>query len=392
MGLFHSLQGAVYIKIISADISRLLSQISDANITVAYLRSIDEMTVEASVLRKDYNKLIRLTQHRGDKLILLKKQGAYWRTKQLSGRPVLITGFVIMLLIALLLPTRILFVQVKGNNIIPSKLIIETADSCGISIFASRRKVRSEKVKNALLERIPELQWIGVNTAGCVATINVTEKTVNEQTENDENLISSIVASRDGVICDFTVLQGNQLCQIGQAVKAGQVLISGYTDCGISIKATRAQGEIYARTFRDLQVISPVITDERVLYEHQKTNYSLIIGKKLIKFYKDSGISDVSCVRIYEEMKLTLPGGYQLPISLVRETITDCQYSTKQQSGEFEWLTNTATNYLQNQMIAGKILEQSIRTELLDDLYLLNGQFACLEMIGQIKEEEIIQR
>ena len=64
--------------------------------------------------------------------------------------------------------------------------------------------------------------------------------------------------SRDGFIVSATVTRGNFLCRVGQSVKAGQVLISGYTDCGICIQATRAEGEIYAQTSRDFAAVTPL--------------------------------------------------------------------------------------------------------------------------------------
>lgn len=392
MAFYNSLYGMMHIELVSANIPGLLSQMSEGNISVDCLHSVDEMTVQAKILRTDFKRLYNITQRRGDRITVIKKEGIYWRGKRLTMRPVLLSGLAVILLLSLSLPSRILFVQVKGNHTVPSKLILEMADECGISLFASRRKVRSEKVKNALLEKVPELQWVGVNTAGCVATINVTEKTVKDQPEERLSNISSIIASRDGIIWECTVLRGNQLCQVGQAVKAGQTLISGYTDCGITIKATRAEAEIYARTLRDLEVITPVFTKERDTQTDQKTKYSLKFGKKLIKLYKGSGISNTSCVKIYEEFKLTLPGGFQLPFSLIRERVDEHRFSTVMQTEEYDWLTGDAIRYLQSQMVAGQILDQNIWTELQNDIYCLNGQFACLEMIGQDKDEEIIQR
>ncbi len=392
MGLFHSLYGMIHIELISADIPGLLSKISENNISVASLRSVDEMTVCAKILRTDYKKVYTIIQRRGDKLTVLEKRGIYWKSKRLVLRPVLLTGISVLLLLSLIVPSRIFFVTVEGNSSVPSKLIIEAADKCGISFFASRRRVRSEKVKNALLEEVPELQWVGVNTAGCVATINVTEKTVSLQPEEAPNSISSIVASRDGVIWECSVLRGNQLCQVGQVVTEGQTLVSGYTDCGITIKATRAEAEIYARTLRDLEVVTPVITEKRISQGDKKTNYSLLFGKKLIKLFKGSGISDASCVKIYEQIKLTLPGGFQLPVSLIRETVEDCNFSAVTQTDDYEWLPDASISYLHTQMIAGQILGQDIQTELQNEICYLYGKFACLEMIGQEKEEVILQR
>ncbi len=391
MDFLRSQFGTVRIELVSADISSLLSQISQRNITAEHLMFVDEMTVRASVLRKDYTALKELVNKRDDRVRILGRAGAYWRIKSLKTRPIFLSIFAFLLMISLFLPTRILFVRVEGNEIIPTNLILEKAEESGIRIFASRRKVRSEKIKNALIEKIPELQWAGVNTQGCVATICVTEKTVRKQQETPAG-ICSIVASRDGIVSELTVTQGNPVCQVGQAVKSGQVLVSGYTDCGICIKGTRADAEVYAQTMRKIQVVTPVNTIKRGEQKNQKTNYSLLLGKKLIKLHKGSGISDTSCVRIYEEKKLTLPGGFELPIALICEKITQCDYTVDAGAEDQDWLLDEAIDYLQTQMIAGQILDQEIKIDNLDGIYCLYGQFSCLEMIGQVKNEEIIKR
>lgn len=394
MGLFHSLAGLLRVQLTSADVSGLLSQISAKSIPLFRVESIDDLTVQGTIYRKDYKFLQELTEHRGDKLDIVKRQGLYWDGLDLRRRPLLIFGAAIILLLALYLPSRILFVEVEGNSAVSAKMILDAAEKCGISFGVSRREVRSEKIKNALLEQIPELQWVGVNTSGCVATISVTEKSVIQQPQEPRNGVSSIVAARDGVIWECTVISGNPLCQVGQAVKAGQILVSGYTDCGIMIKAARAEAEIYAQTLRDLDVVTPTNAVQRGKQSGRETRYSLLIGKKLINLLKDSGISDTTCVKMYEKHYLTLPGGFQLPIGIVRETriYYDCQEAESTQADSYAWLQTAAENYLQSQMVAGRILSQDAAVLLGDGVGRLSGQYACLEMIGQVKNEEILQR
>ena len=392
MGLFRWLKGLVYIEIVSADIPGLLTLISAKNIQIDRIMPQDEITFRGIVTRTDYQRLYQLTKYRGDKLTAIEDRGAYRKAKAMVKRPVLLSGLIFLLLSAWILPGRILFVQVKGNCDIPNKQILEAAENCGISIFSSRRKIRSEKVKNALLEEIPQLQWVGVNTAGCVATINVREKSVSNQPEVFTGKISSIIATRDGIIKECTVHSGNTLCQVGQAVKAGQILVSGYIDCGIKIQGTRSDAEVYAQTLRDFQMISPVIYDKRVTTGKKNKKYSIIIGKKLIKLYNGSGISDASCVKIYDELKLTLPGGFQLPITLIQESIIEYDFYNSHIINECGWLEEAAVSYLQSDMIAGQIIDHQIRTQVQEDVYILSGQFSCLEMIGREKVEENLLR
>ena len=166
---------------------------------------------------------------------------------------------------------------------------------------------------------MPQLQWAGVSTSGCVAIITVHERNVKEPAREKEG-VCSIVAARDGIITEMTVLRGNGLCKPGMAVKAGQVLISGYQDCGICIRAAHAEGEILAYTQHCLMAVCPINRVIRSETLGRKEKYSLIIGKKEINFMKYSGISGSSCVKIYEQKYMTLPGGFVLPIVFARES------------------------------------------------------------------------
>jgi sporulation protein YqfD len=391
MGLFRSLTGLLTVQLTSADLSAALTQISEMNVQLLGVEWLDELTCRATVQQRDYIRLRECVQHRGDQLKIIKKSGIYFSARSLMRRPVLLTGAVIFFLLAVFLPTRVLFVQIEGNTSIPTRRILEVAGNCGVSFFASRREIRSEKVKNALLEQMPELQWIGVNTAGCVATISVKEKSTAGQIVKPEESVGSIVASRDGIIWECTVTRGNPVCKVGQAVKAGQILVSGYTDCGISIQATRAEAEVYAQTLRELEAVTLINGEQRGAEISKDTKYCLIIGKKRINFFKDSGISDAGCVKMNKEYYLTLPGGFALPVGIVQ--YTNIRYSMTGEAGqEVDWIYLAAEEYLNSQMVAGIIKSRDAAVVLSDEICTLKGRYACLEMIGQFKTETFIQR
>ena len=54
-------------------------------------------------------------------------------------------------------------------------------------------------------------------------------------------------------------------------------------------------------------------------------------------------------------------------------------------------MTEAARGYLQQQMIAGKILTQEEHITQNGDIYRLDGHYACSEMIGVQRDEEIIK-
>ena len=310
----------------------------------------------------------------------------------LIRRPIMVLGIVLILLLSWYLPTRVLFITVEGNEGIPTNLILEKAAECGIAFGANRREVRSEKMKNNLLAALPELQWTGINTYGCTAVISVTEKTAPEEYVTNRG-VSSIVADRDGIIYSCTVTSGNPVCVEGQAVRAGETLVSGYTDCGIRIQATRAEAEIYAQTMRQLTVKTPLDYTQKGDVYQVKEKYSLILGKKRINFSKDSGISPSGCDKMYLQYYCVLPGGFQLPISIVVErwcyrsthSVTTASESPQLCTEDF------AKAYLSQQMLSGKILGKFESGDVGDAVCTLTGRYICLEMIGRERSEEIIK-
>lgn len=389
MAFWRSLGGMVRVVLTSADIPGALSAMDKQGIGVESAKAEEEMVLSFTIDRRDLQALQRLCESRGESLKVERKSGIFFPLRGLLRRPVLVLGMLGLLILSLWVPGRVFFVFVEGNEAVPSNLILEQASLCGIDFGASRREIRSEKVKNALLSQIPQLQWVGVNTQGCVAVISVRERSDTEKEENIPD-VSSIVAARDGIIREMTVLHGNPLCTQGQAVKAGQVLISGYTDCGICIQAGRAEGEIYGETSRNFTALFPTEYAVRGDQTSETKKYSLIIGKKRINFSNSSGISGGECVKIYSEQYLTLPGGFRLPIAIAVEQCVTYETEVQTHADPESILLPFITDYLQSQMIAGQIRSSAQTATRLDGFYRIDGIYGCYEMIGITRPEESI--
>ena len=390
MGLWQSLAGKMEVEVTSAHIEGMLAAVTGSGIRIRDAVFADALTVRFGILRREFRSLQKLMEERGESLKILRRQGLYWSFTSLLRRPVLMAGMGLLLLMILYLPTRICFVQVEGNSALPENRILEAAEFCGIRFGASRREVRSEKVKNELLAALPELKWAGINTRGCVAVISVRERDITEAPEA-ECQVASIAAARDGIILSCTATKGNLLCREGQAVRQGDILISGYTDCGLTVTATRAEGEILARTRREITAATPLTCLFRGAEGSKTVKWSLILGKKRINFYKGSGIWDATCGKMYTEYHLTLPGGFQLPVTLVRETAVFRETAEGETDPEAAGaaLTAFAKDYLRRRMVAGTVLDSDCVTWTEPGICYLTGEFSCTEMIGTVYYEKI---
>ena len=389
MSFWKQAAGIVRAELVSADPEGALRALGKAGIALDEITPKGALTLEFLLRREDLPAAEALCRKRGDSFRVLGRQGLWYVVGALWERKLLLTGLVFLLWLTMLLPTRVLFFRVEGNKAVPRARILWEAERQGLSFGASRRGVRSERVKNALLEAIPELEWVGVNTQGCTAVISVRERTAPVPVPEAKHQVGNIVAAMDGYILSVTVTQGTGQVQPGQAVKKGEILISGYTDCGICIQAAQAEGEILAQTQRQIEAVTPAQYLRKGKITGTKRALSLLLGKKRIFFWKDSGILEGSCDRIQKDYPLTLPGQFRLPVSLRVETYeiresTSAKLTDEEASALLEAF---AARYLPRQMIAGRIQQTQQTIQRNGDIYRLRGGFLCREMLGREKRE-----
>ena len=89
---------------------------------------------------------------------------------------------------------------------------------------------------------------------------------------------------------------------------------------------------------------------------------------------------------------MRLPGGFLLPIAIVKETYIwyDADTEKSAASDSCDWLADSSRSFLKDKMIAGEIISEKTEINTLNDALYLYGRYACMEMIGQVKYEQTI--
>lgn len=391
MQFMDQFDGVASITITSAYPAGALQKIQDAGICIYDVSAHDAFRICFSAKRKDIRSITRICEKRGDRIDIEGWTGHIFYILRLLKRPLFLVGLLCWLFLSLWLPTRILFVSVSGADRISDTYILECAADCGIRMGASSKLVRSEHIKNTLLSQIPTLQWVGVNTSGCVATISIREK-ISKDMLPPKVAITDILSTQDAIVKEITVHAGTALCQPGQVVKKGQALISCYQDNGQVLQFTGARGEVFGESKRYLHATTPLYAYKRTRILSQSVKNHVVIGKNPIFFHKDSGILDASCVKMYEVKECVLPGGFVLPILLVREYITEYAIEPVVVSGtDLAWLPDFLENYLEDDLIAGSILSAQISTAQTDDTFSVYGTYDCREMIADYEYKGILE-
>ena len=375
MELWWRIRGWTRLRLTSADCVSRLQTIS-REIRIENITFSDLLEAEFDVLRADVEKI----QIRDSEKLEIVSSGGFPRYLDGLRRWWILEAVVLLLgVLTLFLPGRILFLRVEGNGEVPAKLILERAAECGVRFGASTRELRSEQVKNHLLWAIPELRWAGVNTDGCTATITVAERQ-SAQGQAAE-LPGDIAAVTDAVVTEIFPQAGTAAVLPGQAVRQGQILISGSTELGITTRLDRAEGEVYGLTRRTVKAVLPRETRQREGTEQVIRKFSLRIGKKYVNFTNDSGILHGTCVKMRTVNYLTLPGGFQLPVALVTDTYQMCRTEPVSREMEQDALLQQARRYVRAQMRSGTILREEVRV--VDGT--MTVAFECREMIGAFR-------
>lgn len=384
MNIKALLFGYVTAELVAADPAGALSYYAKQG--VRYWKPVNTapLTFHICLTKSQWRFLEHLAEKRGDSCKLVGVGGFPQKLKSLKKRKTLVLGSAAILAFLLLAPSRVWFVKVEGNVKVPEQEILRAATECGVYFGAKAKDVRSEKVKNQMLNLVSELEWMGVNFTGGVATVSVRERVEGSEVENHKEP-TNVIASRAGIVTSMSVIGGQAVCKEGQAVLEGELLVTGLVDCKTHTQVTHADAEVYALTQREIQAFYPAEWTEKVYTGHTKHKVSLIFGRKRINLFQNSGILDSSCDKMINVWTLKLPGGYSLPFQVETVTLRSFDATTlaadEQQAQDVLW--QFARDYTLNDMIAGEILGQSGEVTGKDGVFCLDAAFSCREMIAR---------
>ena len=169
-------------------------------------------------------------------------------------------------------------------------------------------------------------------------------------------------------------------------MEEGDLLVSGVTSLDRVTLLTRAEGEIYARTWRKTTAVSPGIVGEKRLTGREKCVWSLTFGKKTVNFFKNSGISFASYDKIRETTVLTLPGGLAFPLSVTRARFREYTLDPAGGLPDREEAQRLVLRQIGDSLTAGSVRKARLIPEEHGGDLLLRGVVECQEEIARISE------
>lgn len=316
------------------------------------------------------------------KVKILKKRGLFIAIRPFRRRWGLVAGLAVFIGIIFVCSGFVWEIEVSGCEETSYTQILADLDKLGLKI-GCRNTLDVGKIENKYLLGNEKLSWMSVNIRGTTAYVEVKEQGVPPKIV-DVSVPTNVYAARDGVILSIQDYTGLRCVEVGQAVSAGDLLVSGdWTDQYGVRRLLHCNASIRAETRRE--------TEQKVLLEEQirqktgkkQKKYRISLWKWNIPLYftESFGYNE------YDTMVKVCPlkiGAFAFPIRLEIITAEEVRPSTLRRSvEEARKIAQSHVDFYQSDRMADVVVyKREVEETVTKDALILSATFYCEEEIG----------
>lgn len=345
---------------------------------------------------REYRKLRPLARRCRVRLRQVKKRGLPFLTRRLWGRKGLLAGAVCGIGIYLFLSGFVWGVSVSGTVTLGDSQVLEAAREGGVYRGAAKSGFVPRLAARRITTSMPELKWAAVNTDGCFVEIVVGEAEEKPEIADDTRW-SNIVASQPGKIVSVEAQRGRPEVSQGDAVAAGDLLISGLYQEQLEPWDPRAgnpwstvgaaRGSVIAETYREFTVTVPEVKRQLVPSGERRVNLSLeLFGLRIPLGFNTAPEGECRRYRSRSALKAL---GVELPLSLERDVYEVLEERERaltkeelQQAALFK-LREAQRDVLPQ---GGRVIREELAYSFPDGMCILSAKCRCREEIGTVQE------
>ena len=377
----ENIRGLVRAEIRGPEPEKLLNACLAENLPLIRPESVDRWTLRLGVYEGDLQRLEELAARCGCELRLLSRRGGSRVGKLLLRRSgLLLAAFAAL---ALLLSASLFVWEIRpvGAEEISRGELLRALEESGLRIGCFWPTLDADALRDRMLLREPRLAWLAVNIHGSVAEVRLLPRAEKPEIPQDGGA-ADLRACRAGVVRNVSARSGQVLVQPGQAVTAGELLVSGSVESITAApRRVRAQGEVWAATWYELTALCPPPQGKESGKAGARGRLALKIGGKRINFYQNGGKTIDGCDKIVHEYNLGIEGLFRLPLSIVREELRP--YRVKELSRDPAEEIGQRMLASLAEHIEGEIVSSSLSTAQVDGMTVVTLRAQCREDIAQ---------
>jgi len=382
----NALRGHVTLDIECAMPERVINLCGAHEIPFWNLQWVDEIHLTLETTRGGLRTLRPIAERVGAHITVRRTAGLPFLMHRLRRRYVLWGALAAFVLISWWGNTFVWNMEVQGNDTVPAQTILRALEKQGIKAGIRATAIDQDRLRNRVLQEVPDLVWLAVNVRGCTAHVQVVERRRPPEIHSEENK-TNVMALRSGTVVKTEVLAGEGMVYAGDTVEKGELLISGAIDPESGgLRLCHARGCVYARTWYEFSIPVSLICEERGELLRTATRRRLLIGKKEIIFPLGGSTWQGDCDKITSYDHLLLPFGIALPVTWVKETSScygkvtlERPIAEAEAAGEKELMDRLTRELTEG----AEVLSTEITAEQQGTTLTVTLRAQCLEQIGQ---------
>ena len=265
-----------------------------------------------------YRRMHRLSRKAGVRLRAGERHGLPFLTFRYRRRIGITAGAVLFALAMLLSQQFIWVVQVEGNESVDTQLLQNALSEAGVRRGVLKHNVDTGFVGREMMLRVDDLSFAAVYLHGTTATLVVRER-AKPPRKIDTGVPANVVASQDGQIKRMEVIDGVAVCKAGDAVRAGDLIVSGvYEDRWGLTHFMRANAKVIAHVPQSLEVQVPLLQEQvRQTGKVTRRRYLEVMGLRVPLFLYHGLEGDY---KLEQTCLHPTVFGMELPFEISRET------------------------------------------------------------------------
>ncbi len=346
----------------------------------------DVLTAETDM--KTYMKLHRIAYKDGGKVKIIKKCGIPFLLSPLRNRWGVFAGMLFFVFFISFMGGFIWNITVTGTDKVKDAKIIDYLSQNGLAVGKRWADIDKENLEFSVLADFDDVGWISINKFGSTAGIEINE-TVNAPNIIDNSKITNVKATKDGIIKHVTALSGLPQVKEGDAVTAGDLLISGVYASEVDNKNhfTHAHGTVLAEVKSEISLNISREQNNKIYTDEKDYKSLYFFGLKIpLYFNRDKRDSDTVTEKSY-----FLLNSFRLPIAILTEK--ENYYNIDSKTLDDNELIELAKSELEkrknNELKNCNILTENVSYDVGADSCKITGNYTFIEDIGKEFEIEV---
>ena len=379
-------KGIICVRLTGPRCELLINALHRNKIKFYKVRYIDESNILLNIYEKDFEYLQSLCKRyfieiRTESMFSIKVFGRYYKKRWGT-----ILGVLSGLVLLFVINCFIWDVSVIGcDKRTTEQEILRQFEELGFGVGSFRFGWNFTDLENKFMMVNKDVIWVSVNMRFTTVEIELQERSVKTEEIFDLSKPCDIFAARDGQIVSMMVTSGVPLVSEGDAVFAGEKLVSReYLDKYGNTIIVHSIATIQAKTKRVITVEQPLKKKIHIPTGKNKTFFTLSLFNFKIPLYFKENISYNSYDYTEQQHRFKLGKSFAFPLSIHQKKYTEVTVET--QSVSKEQVKTFAFAQLERlekeQLYETEILNRTVKEEMTEEKLVLTAEYDCLEDIA----------